>query len=172
MTVVGKTIGATVLSLVMIAGVAAVASAQLEPPEVPGLRGAPFTSMNPPPDVTSHGEGPEWDGRPPDGVTPLAVDVFTTTDFYQDRELWMDQRYWRCNSPRQMADLRSGGAGRGTADPRIGLNPPQSARWGDCQCGLASREHREPLSVHERGGPLPGADGRRAIPRRPDPAYL
>ncbi len=129
MTVVGKTIGAAVLSLFVIVGVA---SAQLEPPEVAGLRGAPFTSMNPPPDVPSHGEGPEWDGRPPDGVTPLPVDVFTTTDFYLDRDLWMDQRYWRCNAPRMMADLRSGGAGRGTSDPRIGSNPPTSARWGDC----------------------------------------
>ena len=88
--------------------------------------------MNPPPDVRSHGEGPEWDGRPPDGVQPLGVDVFTTTDFYQDRELWLDQRYWRCNAPRQMADMRSGGPGQGTLDPRIGTNPPGSARWGDC----------------------------------------
>ena len=44
----------------------------------------------------------------------------------------MDPRYWRCNAPRQMADLRSGGAGTSTSDPRIGSNPPLSARWGDC----------------------------------------
>jgi len=133
MTVVRTTIGATVLSLVMMAGAASVASAQLHPPEFRGLRGAPFPSMNPPPDVRSYGEGPAWDGKPPDGVQPLAVDMFTTKDFYTDRELWKDPRYWRCNAPRQIADMRSGGAGSSTADPRIGSNPPVSARWGDCK---------------------------------------
>jgi hypothetical protein len=123
----------TIIIIVIIAGMASVASAQLHPPEFPGLRGAPFTSMNPPPDVRSYGEGPAWDGKPPDGVQPLAIDLFTTRDFYKDRELWKDQRYWRCNAPRQIADMRSGGAGTSTADPRIGSNPPVSARWGDCK---------------------------------------
>ena len=132
MTLIGKATGATVLSFAIIALTAPVASAQLQPPEVPGLRGAPFSSINPPPNVPSHGEGPEWDGQPPDGLQPLPVDVFTTTDFYKDRDLWMNPLYWRCNSPRMMADLRSGGAGRATTDPRIGSNPPVSARWGDC----------------------------------------
>ncbi len=106
--------------------------AQLEPPQVAGLRGAPYTAVHPPPDVPSHGEGPEWNARPPDGVEPLPLDVFTSTDFYRDRDLWTDPRYWRCNSPRQMADMRSGGPGQGTTDPRIGSDPPVSARWGDC----------------------------------------
>jgi len=108
------------------------ANAQLHPPEVPGLRGAPFPSINPPPDITSYGQGPEWDGRPPPGVEPLARDLFTSNDFYVDSDLWLDQRYWRCNSPRQVTDMRSGGAGAGTNDPRIGANPPVSARWGNC----------------------------------------
>ena len=132
MTLIGKATGTAVLSFAIIALAASVASAQLQPPEVAGLRGAPFSSINPPPSVPSHGEGPEWDGRPPDGLQPLPVDVFTTTDFYKDRDLWMNPLYWRCNSPRMMADLRSGGAGRATTDPRVGSNPPVSARWGDC----------------------------------------
>jgi hypothetical protein len=109
-----------------------VASAQLHPPEKPGLRGAPFPSQNPPPDLRSFGEGPAWDGKPPPGVEPLEIDLFKSKDFYKDRDRWLDPRYWRCNSPRQVADMRSGGAGSGTSDPRIGKNPPVSARWGDC----------------------------------------
>src|SRR6516225_8186274 len=88
-----------VLTLVMIAGAASVASAQLHPPEFKGLRGAPFPSMNPPPDVRSYGEGSQWDGKPPDGIQPLPLDMFTSRDFYKDRALWSDPRYFRCNSP-------------------------------------------------------------------------
>jgi hypothetical protein len=133
MSLVGTTIGATASSLVLLAAGMSLASAQLQPPEFPGLRGAPFPSQNPPPDVRSHGQGPEWDARPPPGVEALEIDLFTSKDFYKDRDLWLDQRYWRCNSPRQVADMRSGGAGAGTSDPRIGRNPPTSARWGDCE---------------------------------------
>lgn len=121
------------LSLALLAGASSLAFAQLQPPEIPGLRGAPFATANPPPDVRSYGEGPEWDGRPPPGMGALEVDLFTSKDFYQDRDHWLDPRYWRCNSPRQVTDMRSGGAGRGTGDPRIGRNPPMSARWGDCE---------------------------------------
>jgi hypothetical protein len=143
------------------------ASAQLQPPEFPGLRGAPFTSLNPPPDLRSHGEGPEWDGRPPQGIEPLETDLFTSSDFYEDREHWLDPRYWRCNSPRQITDMRSGGAGAGTNDPRIGSNPPTSARWGDCDMDwprenlvspypfASAKEHYAALlaDAESRGGP-------------------
>ena len=113
------------------------------------------------------GDGPQWDGRPPDGVQPLAVDLFTSKDFYKDREHWMDQRYWRCNSPRQVADMRSGGAGSSTNDPRIGSKPPGSARWGDCKMDwprenivspyafTSAKEHYQALmaDTKSRGGP-------------------
>src|SRR6185503_21026614 len=41
-------VGAAALSVAVLAGTAAPAFAQLRPPEVKGLRGAPFPSMNPP----------------------------------------------------------------------------------------------------------------------------
>ena len=132
MTRIHRTIAVLAPTLAFAAGAVSPASAQLNPPHVPGLRGAPFESLHPPPDVRSHGDGPEWDGRPPEGVQPLVTDLFTSRDFYLDQDLWMDPRYWRCNSPRQVTDMRSGGPGVAVADARIGANPPASARWGDC----------------------------------------
>src|SRR3989442_3503033 len=155
MAVARMTIGLTVLSLVMIAAMAPVASAQLQPPEFRGLRDALFSSMNPPPDVRSYGEGPGWDGKPPDGLQPLPLDMFTSKDFYKDRELWKDQRYWRCNSPRQITDMRSGGAGQSTSHPRNRSHPPLSARPGGCQMELAREDIPRPYSFKTAQGNHP-----------------
>src|SRR5512134_4017042 len=38
-------------------------------------------------------------GKAPANVKPLERDIFTSKDFYVDRDLWMDKRYYRCNSP-------------------------------------------------------------------------
>src|SRR5687767_9340322 len=66
-------------------------------------------------------------GAVPAGIEPLPHDIFTTTDFYKDRELWLDARYYRCNSPVGLEQIWGA-----YEVPLIGEDPPRSAAWGFC----------------------------------------
>jgi hypothetical protein len=67
------------------------------------------------------------DGAIPAGVQALPHDIFSTRDFYKDRDLWSDNRYYRCNSPVGLEQIW--GAYR---VPLIGSDPPRTAAWGFC----------------------------------------
>ncbi|HEX5047566.1 MAG TPA: hypothetical protein VFX89_10625 [Gammaproteobacteria bacterium] len=75
------------------------------------------------------------DGATPKGVTPLAHDIFSTKDFYKDRELWSDPRYYRCNSSVGLEQIWGA-----YEVPLIGNDPPRTAAWGFCDRDYPRKE--------------------------------
>jgi len=106
--------------------------------------------------------GGAWHGEVPKGITPLKVDVFTSKDFYQDKDLWKDPRYFRCNSPAAI-EAQRGTTGTALVDN----NDPKTAPWGYCDRDLpraalvspykfkTAQEHYDALMAEakSRGGP-------------------
>jgi hypothetical protein len=102
------------------------------------------------------------DGGIPRGVEPLPIDIFTTRDFYQDRELWSDRRYYRCNSAVGLEQIWGA-----YEVPLIGDDPPRTAAWGFCDRDYpraeivspyrfrSAKDHYEALlaETRARGGP-------------------
>ena len=76
-----------------------------------------LTSMNAQGNLNPQGGQTNTNTNPPPGITALPVDLFTSKNFYLDRQYWLDKRYARCNTPRALTDM--------VRDQRFGA-------WGDC----------------------------------------
>ena len=71
--------------------------------------------------------GTARNGDSPPGIEPLPVDMYTSDDFYADRHLWTDKRYFRCASPDDAEQVWGANGISIIVD-----NDPSTVAWGDC----------------------------------------
>ena len=118
-------------------------------------------------------------GAAPKGITPLPRDIFTSDDFYVDRDLWRDPRYFRCNSTlaldSQWGDYLSG--------PKYITDDPATGAWGHCDVDYArenivspypfttARAHYEALLAETRTKRGPTQYSRERMPPNWDGRY-
>jgi len=99
----------------------------------------------------------------PKAYKPLPRDIFNSPDFYADKDLWMDPRYYRCNSP-QATEYQRGILQR----PSVNTSDKDAdGPWGHCEIDVpraaivspygfkTAQEHFEALKKETsgRGGP-------------------
>lgn len=98
---------------------------------------------------------------PPPGVEALPRDLFNSPDFYADKDLWTDPRYFRCNSP-YSTEIQ-----QGILFPPGLADDPKDGPWGYCDKDLpreaivspypfaTAEEHYQALmeETKGRGGP-------------------
>jgi hypothetical protein len=123
----------------------------------PGWVGGPFQGGG---DLKLDGFRPD---ALPASIEPLPVDIFTSTDFYADKDLWSDPRYFRCNSPMATEFQR----GILAPNPLVTTGKTEDGPWGHCEIDYpreaivspyefkTAQEHYEALleETRGRGGP-------------------
>jgi predicted SnoaL-like aldol condensation-catalyzing enzyme len=101
-------------------------------------RGKPATTNNRPIVGPSSGTAGDVfgarDGNAPKGYTPLPRDLFNSNDFYADKDLWSDPRYFRCASPGALeAYWENANDNTSFGFNRTGTDFPRTAAWGKCE---------------------------------------